>query len=185
MDLADLNARMAVLFDDCLGLAWTKGEDKAGFGDAFSCLCFPRDVGICSVEEGLLVMISFKLKRLIQQLIHGDSKPNHESLADNCKDLINYTAFLKIWLDEDPVYSIPEEVIDLCMRCGDPATCEANSRHCPNLQERWAEEAAHRFLRDNGRLVALDNDVLEGLLRFEAAHATMSEMRECCTGACK
>jgi hypothetical protein len=77
----------------------SKNHDYAGKdADPFSNFSYCEKLGICSVEEGILVRMSDKMTR-IANLLKQDAKVVDEKITDTLVDLANYSIILKCYIE--------------------------------------------------------------------------------------
>lgn len=88
---------MEATFARCASIARKKNADYAGQGDQFANFkAAPALLSGVSVEKGILVRLTDKLKRIDNLLTH-DAYVTEESMSDTIEDAINYLAILKAW----------------------------------------------------------------------------------------
>lgn len=78
----------------------SKSHDYAKDKDAFSNFKQASLLGICSVEQGILVRMCDKLSRLSQIIEKKDIQVKDEKLEDTIVDLINYAAILSAYVND-------------------------------------------------------------------------------------
>jgi hypothetical protein len=86
-------------YDTNLEIAQRKNSDYAQDGDPFKNFKLCEQLGITSVEQGMLVRISDKLSR-ISNLLSRPNKVADEKIEDTLSDLCNYSMILKIWIEQ-------------------------------------------------------------------------------------
>jgi hypothetical protein len=86
-------------FQECLAILNKKSADYATSQDPFKNFRMFESVPGFSVEQGIIYRIGDKLSR-IATLLNGTPEVKDESVSDTLSDLINYTAILKIWLEQ-------------------------------------------------------------------------------------
>ena len=181
LDIIDRNTRVEDVFERAKEILWEKGVDKNHDGDAFFALRTCQELGICSVTDGILVVIAHKIGRLVNQLVYADETPTCETIENNICDLINYLGILKVWLDNEAPTSIEvPEHLDPCTECDLDGCCGCGkwNKDEEDVEVVWGEQAAHSFLSADGRLAALDPSVLEGLLAFEESHEILKILKK-------
>lgn len=77
-----------------------KNKDYAGGGDAFANFRMCEELGLCSVEKGILVRMSDKMSR-IANLLDKEAAVKDESVTDTLLDLAVYSIILKIYMEEN------------------------------------------------------------------------------------
>lgn len=93
----DLLASMEATYARCLAIAKKKNADYAGASDQFANFkAAPALLSGVSVEKGILVRLTDKIKRIDNLLTH-DAYVTEESMSDTIEDAINYLAILKAW----------------------------------------------------------------------------------------
>ena len=75
-----------------------KNHDYGATDDAFNNFRNCERLGICSVEEGILVRMSDKLSRA-STLLKKEGKVEDEKIGDTLLDLANYAIILKCYLE--------------------------------------------------------------------------------------
>ena len=68
-------------------------------GDPYKNFRLCEQLGICSVEKGILVRLCDKMSRICN-LIESEGKVKDEKITDTLIDLANYAVILKCWIDE-------------------------------------------------------------------------------------
>jgi hypothetical protein len=76
-----------------------KNADYAGANDAFKNFKMCEALGVCSVEEGIVVRMSDKLTR-ISNLLNSEAKVADEKIQDTLLDLANYSIILSLVMSE-------------------------------------------------------------------------------------
>jgi hypothetical protein len=74
-----------------------KNKDYAGNNPndyAFANFKMSEHLGVCSIEQGLVVRMSDKLSRLATFVKKGELAVKDESVLDTCQDLANYSVIL-------------------------------------------------------------------------------------------
>lgn len=74
-----------------------KNADYAGKGDPFRNFKLCEQLGICSVEKGIMVRMTDKMSR-IANLLENEAQVKDESIYDTLEDLSTYSVILKCWL---------------------------------------------------------------------------------------
>lgn len=93
----DLIGSMAATFQRCTDIATKKNADYAGVADPFANFkAAPALLSGVSVEKGILVRLTDKIKR-IDNLLSHDAYVTEESMSDTIEDAINYLAILLAW----------------------------------------------------------------------------------------
>jgi len=83
--------------DAMLDLTSRKNADYAGLEDAFRNFRIVDHIGLCSVEQGIVVRMTDKLGR-ISNLLKADAQVKDEAITDTLRDLAVYSLILKIYL---------------------------------------------------------------------------------------
>lgn len=86
-------------FDKCLQIARKKNKDYAKDHDAFHNFRHSELVGV-DPDRAILVRISDKMAR-ISNLLNKDESVKDETVEDTLDDVINYTAILKAYIDNE------------------------------------------------------------------------------------
>ena len=81
-------------FHECLALLDLKNSDYANNDDAFSGLRLADSLGICSVEDSILVRMADKLSRLAHASNNRTLALDDEKIEDTLRDLANYCVLL-------------------------------------------------------------------------------------------
>lgn len=76
-----------------------KNADYAGDGDVYKNFNLVESLGICSVEQGILVRMCDKMAR-VSTLLNKENSVLSESIADTLDDLSNYSMILKSYLEQ-------------------------------------------------------------------------------------
>jgi hypothetical protein len=76
-----------------------KNTDYAGKGDPFRNFKLCEQLGICSVEQGIMVRMSDKMSR-ISNLLTNEAQVKSESIYDTLEDLSVYSIILKCYLEQ-------------------------------------------------------------------------------------
>lgn len=74
-----------------------KNSDYANNHDPFQNFRMVQHIGLCSVEEGIVVRMSDKMQR-IANLLNRDAVVCDESIIDTLSDLRNYANILQVFL---------------------------------------------------------------------------------------
>jgi len=82
-----------------LELTKAKNHDYAKGDDPYKNFRLVEQLGICSVETGILVRMCDKMSR-IANLIDTDAKVKDESIADTLIDMANYANLMKCYREE-------------------------------------------------------------------------------------
>jgi hypothetical protein len=90
---------MEELYATNLEITRKKNADYAGVGDPFKNFNLCQDLGITSVESGLLVRMTDKLSR-ISTLLNKEAQVNDEAIIDTLSDLSNYAMILRIYIEQ-------------------------------------------------------------------------------------
>lgn len=72
------------------------GDNKSPFANFEAC----EDFGICSAEEGFMVRIMDKMKRINTFVKKGELKVKDEPVKDAITDIINYMVLLAAYLKD-------------------------------------------------------------------------------------
>lgn len=86
-------------FGVCLDIHTAKNKDYASDGDAFANFRQVENLGLCTVEQGIMVRMSDKFSR-IANLLTRPAAVADEKIEDTIHDLITYAALLKAYLHE-------------------------------------------------------------------------------------
>jgi len=76
-----------------------KNHDYAGEEDPFKNFRMCENMGLCSVETGIMVRMSDKMSR-IANLLEKENAVKDESITDTLIDLANYSIILKCYLEQ-------------------------------------------------------------------------------------
>jgi len=76
-----------------------KNHDYAGEEDSFKNFRMCENMGLCSVETGIMVRMSDKMSR-IANLLEKENAVKDESITDTLIDLANYSIILKCYLEQ-------------------------------------------------------------------------------------
>ena len=76
-----------------------KNNDYAGKKDPYRNFRYCEEMGVCSVEQGLLVRITDKIAR-ITNLLNTKQKVKDEKIEDTLLDLANYSVILKCYITQ-------------------------------------------------------------------------------------
>jgi hypothetical protein len=76
-----------------------KNSDYAGESDSYRNFKFCETLGICSVEEGIMVRISDKMTRICN-LLKQDAKVKDETIKDTLLDMANYSMILASYIED-------------------------------------------------------------------------------------
>jgi uncharacterized membrane-anchored protein len=76
-----------------------KNADYASEGDAFKNFKMCEALGVCSVEEGIVVRMSDKLTR-VSNLLNSEAKVADEKIQDTLLDLANYSIILSLIISD-------------------------------------------------------------------------------------
>jgi hypothetical protein len=86
--------------DKMVVIARAKNSDYADtVNDPYKNFRFCEQLGVCSVEQGIVVRMSDKLSR-ISNLLSKEAKVSDEKITDTLLDLANYSIILKLWLED-------------------------------------------------------------------------------------
>ena len=77
-----------------------KNQDYAGYTDPFKNFRLVNHLGVCSVEDAILVRMADKFQR-IANLLHQDSAVKDESIEDTLIDLMNYANILLVYIQKE------------------------------------------------------------------------------------
>jgi hypothetical protein len=93
----DLIGSLAATYERCIAIATKKNADYAGLADPFANFqAAPALLSGISVEKGILVRLTDKIKR-IDNLLSHEAYVTEESMNDTIEDAINYLGILKAW----------------------------------------------------------------------------------------
>lgn len=84
--------------DSDYAILFKKNSDYATTKDPFSNFVLVKELGICSVEQGILVRMCDKMSR-ISNLIHREALVKDERIQDTLSDLRNYANILQVYID--------------------------------------------------------------------------------------
>ena len=90
--------RFRELQDEAYSTLVKKNKDYAGVGDPFKNFRLVEQLGICSVEKGILVRKCDKLSR-ISTLIDKEASVTDEKILDTLMDDSNYALILRVYLE--------------------------------------------------------------------------------------
>jgi hypothetical protein len=94
MKKQELSALHAELVAEAAELLERKNHDYAGEqaveGDALANFSVSPKLGICTLQQGILVRMSDKFTRIINFSRSGNLQVKDESIRDTVRDLINY-----------------------------------------------------------------------------------------------
>lgn len=99
MNHGDLIQHMNNTFDDCIDIARSKNQDYAQDSDAFANFRQAELVGV-DPDRAILVRISDKLARISNSL-NDDLQVEDETIEDTLNDIINYSAILKAYIENE------------------------------------------------------------------------------------
>lgn len=88
------------LCDRAFNLMQRKNHDYAADADALKNLRQCEQLGLCSVETGILVRITDKMSRMRQFIESGILQVEDESIDDTIIDIINYSVLLRACIHE-------------------------------------------------------------------------------------
>lgn len=94
-----LHNNMKETFSDCLEMVEKKNADYGADEDPFANFRNAEVVGV-SVERAILVRMMDKMSRA-STLLDKEARVEDEKLDDTLEDLINYTAILKAYLNQE------------------------------------------------------------------------------------
>lgn len=77
-----------------------KNQDYAGQSDPFKNFRLVEHLGVCNVEEAILVRMADKFQR-IANLLHQDSAVKDETIEDTLIDLMNYANILLVYIQKE------------------------------------------------------------------------------------
>lgn len=87
--------------DHMLSIAKAKNADYTGASnDPFANFRLVEEIGICSVEQGMLTRMSDKLSRLASFTKQGTLQVKDESVTDTLLDLANYCILFAAYLED-------------------------------------------------------------------------------------
>lgn len=88
-----------LVLKECVELQLKKSADyQADESDVTQAMYYPR--GIDSLYDMLNTKM-LRIKSLLDKARKGGDQPNHESIEDSLKDLINYSSFSVSWLRQE------------------------------------------------------------------------------------
>lgn len=108
----DFEKRAKKVFDSTLKLLLNKSSDYAPEEDIYNGMKLCENLGICTLEKGILVRMTDKIGRL-SNLIDHIKVVHNESTLDTVKDLLGYACLLYVYMEkniEDSVKSTEEEI---------------------------------------------------------------------------
>ena len=76
-----------------------KNADYASEKDPYKNFRLCSHIGLCSVEEGILVRMTDKLGRIVN-ILGQEAQVEDEKITDTLLDLANYAVILKCYLEE-------------------------------------------------------------------------------------
>lgn len=85
--------------DEIYKLHLAKNNDYAGKIDPYRNFKYCEEMGVCSVEQGLLVRMTDKIAR-ITNLLKTKQKVKDEKIKDTLLDLACYSVILNCWLEK-------------------------------------------------------------------------------------
>lgn len=95
MNFYDILKAHEILTDEAYQILKEKVQNYSGqHGDPYTNFRRVEQLGICSLETGLLARISDKLGRLITHVNSKGGLVGDETVTDSVHDLINYLVFL-------------------------------------------------------------------------------------------
>lgn len=98
MNRQEFHQSLEATFRQCLEISEKKNADYATGSDPFNNFNRIETLGICSVQQGILVRLTDKLAR-VSNLIGSGKGPSvkDESIDDTILDAINYLAILRAY----------------------------------------------------------------------------------------
>jgi len=90
--------RLKELHNEALEITKNKNADYAGIDDPFKNFKIVEELGITSVEEGIMTRMCDKMSR-ISTLLKKKANVKDESIQDSLKDLSNYSLILSVYLE--------------------------------------------------------------------------------------
>jgi hypothetical protein len=109
MNRSEFHNHMASTFENCLEISKAKNADYAGEASPFQNFMQVENLGLCSVEQGIMVRLSDKFTR-IANLLTREAQVKDEKISDSISDAINYLAILMAWLDHKQVSATKDPV---------------------------------------------------------------------------
>ncbi len=100
MTTEDFLKRLGEIYNDNLEIAKRKNADYAGTGNPFKNFKLCEELGITSVEQGIMVRITDKVSR-ISTLLSKEAQVKDESIIDTLSDLANYAIILRIYIENE------------------------------------------------------------------------------------
>jgi len=91
--------RFRELQDESFTVLKNKNKDYAGVGDPFKNFKLVETLGICNVEQGILVRMCDKMSR-ISTLLGKEASVQDEKITDTLQDLSNYSLILRVYLEQ-------------------------------------------------------------------------------------
>lgn len=74
-----------------------KNKDYARGGTPFANFTLCESMGVCSTEEGIIVRMTDKIRRLASLVDGGTPLVEGESFTDTIIDIVNYSIILSAW----------------------------------------------------------------------------------------
>ena len=85
--------------DSILQIVRAKNKDYSGEKDPFKNFRLVEEIGLCTVEQGILTRMLDKISRIVN-LVDKDPEVVDESIQDTLKDLAAYSIILLVYLRE-------------------------------------------------------------------------------------
>lgn len=89
-------------YSDCIHIVRKKNQDYSTATNPFRNFEYAEYVNVC-VEDAIMVRMSDKLARLANLMHKDEIAVKDERIEDTLLDLINYTAILKVYLEQKNV----------------------------------------------------------------------------------
>ena len=110
MNRNEFMKRLEKNFRKGLDIVRAKNQDYAGKTDPFKNFRLVEHIGVCSVEEAILVRMADKFQR-IANLMHSEAAVKDESIEDTLIDLMNYANILLVYIQTKRVIKNGNDVV--------------------------------------------------------------------------
>jgi hypothetical protein len=87
------------IFTGCEQILVKKNKDYGSTSDPFKNFRMVENIGLTSVEKGILVRMMDKISRIVN-IVDKEPEVKSESVSDTLDDLINYAAILKTYIGQ-------------------------------------------------------------------------------------